>query len=136
MPTITNETIHALYELYGNDDYPVDQYCIGCENCEVCGFPCANCAAYVFNGQLGEGTILPIVDINNVINNIIDNINDDDDDDDDIISPGTPMDIDEIPLDLMHTSSDDLDSLENTQEEIELVRSLISDPNISRHASE
>ncbi len=124
MPTITNDTIRALYELYGNDDYPVDQYCIGCANCEVCGFPCANCAAYVFNGQLGEGTIVPIGENDNIIddveddNDIIDNVEDNSD-------PSTPMMVDEIPLDLMHTSSDDLDSLENTQEEVELVRNLI-----------
>jgi hypothetical protein len=55
MPTISDATIRALYELYGNDDYPVDEYCIGCPNCEYYTFPCLNCAMYVFNGNLGEG---------------------------------------------------------------------------------
>ena len=55
MPIISDTTIRALYELCGNDDYPVDEYCIGCPNCEYYTFPCLNCAAYVFNGQLGEG---------------------------------------------------------------------------------
>ena len=54
-PTISNATIRSLYELYGNDDYPVDQYCIGCQNCEHYSFPCSNCALYVFNGNLGAG---------------------------------------------------------------------------------
>ena len=147
MPTITNDTIRALYELYGNDDYPVDRYCIGCGNCEVCGFPCANCAAYVFSGQLGEGTITPIdenddmPDLELVIDENDDIIDDMPDlelvieDDDDIIGPSTPMEIDEIPLDLMYRSSDDIESLKNIQEEVDLVRNLISDPLIPRRLS-
>lgn len=57
MPVISDATIRALAELYGNDQYPVDEYCIGCSNCECYTFPCLNCAMYVFNGQLGEGNI-------------------------------------------------------------------------------
>ena len=55
MPFISNTVIHELYERYGNDDYPVEQYCIGCLNCESYGFPCINCAIHVFSGQLGQG---------------------------------------------------------------------------------
>jgi len=55
MPSISNDTIRQLYELYGNDDYPVDMYCINCTNCEYFSFPCLNCAEFVFNGQLGPG---------------------------------------------------------------------------------
>ena len=82
MPSISNETIRELYELYGNDDYPVEQYCIGCGNCENYGFPCMNCATYVFGGRLGAPAwVAAPMDI-------------DDDDDDDII-PGI-QDIPEI----------------------------------------
>ena len=55
MPIISNETIRAIYELCGDDRFPVDEYCIGCGNCEHYGFPCANCAFYVFGNQLGRG---------------------------------------------------------------------------------
>ena len=55
MPTISNDAIRALYELCGNDDYPVEEYCIGCQNCEYYTFPCANCAMYVFGGNIGQG---------------------------------------------------------------------------------
>jgi len=55
MPSISNDAIRALYEICGNDDFPVEEYCIGCNNCEHYGFPCMNCARYVFCGSLGEG---------------------------------------------------------------------------------
>ena len=55
MPSISNDAIRALYEICGNDDFPVEEYCIGCDNCEHYGFPCLNCAHYVFCGRLGEG---------------------------------------------------------------------------------
>ena len=57
MPFISNIVIRELYELYGNDDYPIDQYCIGCLNCESYGFPCMNCAIHVFSGKLGQGNV-------------------------------------------------------------------------------
>jgi hypothetical protein len=28
---------------------------IACQNCDYFGFPCLNCAAYVFHGRLGPG---------------------------------------------------------------------------------
>ena len=55
MPTISNATIRAIYHLCGDPHFPVEEYCIGCEHCEYYGFPCANCAAYVFGYQLGFG---------------------------------------------------------------------------------
>jgi len=55
MPTISNDTIREIYNLCGNLRFPVEEYCIGCGNCEHYGFPCANCAAYVFGYQLGFG---------------------------------------------------------------------------------
>ena len=133
MPTITNETIRALYELYGNDDYPVEEYCIGCANCEYYSFPCANCAAYVFNGQLGEGnSSVPLNDIDNMIEDTSDDIIDVNNEESSI-----PMDVDDddndiIPSNELDTSHDDLDIIQN---DIELVRNLNPDPNISRRAS-
>ncbi len=67
MPYISNDIIRELYELYGNDYYPVEQYCIGCGNCEHYGFPCMNCATHVFGGHLGIGNVgaIPMdIDIN------------------------------------------------------------------------
>lgn len=28
---------------------------VNCKNCDFVGFPCANCANYIFNGELGPG---------------------------------------------------------------------------------
>ena len=101
MPSISNETIRELYELYGNDDYPVEQYCIGCGNCENYGFPCMNCATYVFGGRLGPGNggAAPM-DIDEEIDNDIPEIVNDND------IPETPPTIDDhIPNDI--DSSDD-----------------------------
>jgi len=56
MPTtISNDVIRQIYSICGNHDFPVEEYCIGCENCECYGFPCANCAYYVFGERLGPG---------------------------------------------------------------------------------
>ena len=55
-PRIPEDTIRELWFMYGDRDMPVEEYCIGCGNCEFHGFPCANCAWYVFQGHLGEGT--------------------------------------------------------------------------------
>ena len=56
MPTtISNDTIRAIYNICGNPRFPVEDYCIGCENCECYGFPCTNCAEYVFGNALGLG---------------------------------------------------------------------------------
>ena len=55
MPIVSNDTIRAIYEVCGDPLFPVDEYCIGCENCEHYGFPCINCAAYVFGDRLGPG---------------------------------------------------------------------------------
>ena len=55
MPNISDAVIRSIYEVCGDFRFPVEQYCIGCQNCEHYGFPCANCAAYVFGYRLGFG---------------------------------------------------------------------------------
>lgn len=62
MPTISDNTIRAIYDLCGDPRCPVEEYCIGCGNCEYYGFPCANCAMYVFGDQLGPGEGYDTVD--------------------------------------------------------------------------
>ena len=52
---LSNDEIRSLYNKYGNKNYPVDQYCIGCNNCQEYSFPCLNCAHYVFDFKLGCG---------------------------------------------------------------------------------
>ena len=56
MPNISDAVIRSIYEVCGDFRFPVEQYCIGCQNCEHYGFPCANCALYVFGGNLGPGS--------------------------------------------------------------------------------
>lgn len=103
MPSISNTTISALYELCGADDYPVEEYCIGCVNCEGYGFPCLNCAVYVFNGHLGQGNDYPLpsqqvvkADCDISVEEINDQIPEPDPMDiDDPIPESDPMEIDE-----------------------------------------
>ena len=97
MPSVSNNTIRELYELYGNDDYPVEQYCIGCPNCEEYTFPCLNCAHYVFGGRLGQGNSGAVpMDIDSDIPDVVNN-ND--------IPDTSPTIDDRIPSDI--DSSDD-----------------------------
>ena len=52
---ISGNEIRNLYEKYGNKKFPVEEYCIGCNNCQEYSFPCLNCADYVFDGKIGYG---------------------------------------------------------------------------------
>ena len=50
---ISNNEIRSLYSKFGNSNFPVEKYCIGCQNCKTYSFPCTNCAHYVFDHKLG-----------------------------------------------------------------------------------
>ena len=52
---LSNNEIRSLYSKFGNSDFPVEKYCIGCQNCKTYSFPCMNCAHYVFDHKLGYG---------------------------------------------------------------------------------
>ena len=52
---LSNDEIRSLYEKYGNKEYDVEEYCIGCKNCTEYSYPCLNCAEYVFKFRLGCG---------------------------------------------------------------------------------